>query len=179
VGAAEGQKRGDWILILGGVSAAGNRRALRLASEIAEEGLAAYWIDGFRERADGADLAVEVDGISGGAEIDVLTIVERLSEADQRALLARFASVLQSMLIEGGGRIGQRFMSVPKILYKASGLGRGRRYWAAVHGELELLEPLEPPVGIAYCDDTALTAAWHLARRWPGAYVGMNVMRAL
>lgn len=48
---------------------------------------------------------------------------------------------------------------------------RGYASWRLIRGEVLALSERLTPAEIVYCDDHALTAAWHAARLWPATPV--------
>lgn len=156
-----------WLLVLGGATTAGRRRALDVVHLDLMPGAEVWWLDG-------ADLPLDVDdigepnGIIGGGSDRTLLVWACGSDlgkaiADRR--LVRFGSGLgTSEALEPLRRIGHQ---VAQLAKRAGGLARGREYHQLVDQMLTAVAVSRPPSAVIHCDDVAVAAAWHLARRWP------------
>lgn len=186
-----------WVLILGGVSREGNRRARRAARQALEGGLAVVWFDGFAETHDdpsGSRVPLDVERPSA----DMLVVDYK--EAERRHWLNRMVEgvpeALESPLavLEGGlrrrgtgglvrlalrlrllvGRVGSLLRR--KLLKRIGLVFRSRLNWSLVSDYLvEMLRRSPGPEQVVYGDDFALTQAWRVARLLPDVRVSMEL----
>ena len=160
---------GDAVVVICGPIRAGNRRARRLAVTAAVAGCRVVWIDAFDERGSfRGDLPVD-EGCAGGsiewvsAESDLDTslrggrlwrLSDRISGWREMPMVRR-RSVLRGLL---GGVVSK--------LRRLRRLSRGGALWRCVRDQIDA--DGGTPAAIIHTDDVAVTAAWHLARRYPG-----------
>lgn len=165
-----------WILILGGLSRAGNRRARRVVAGVVGRGAVPVWIDGFDERREEDGERVVIDGLADDARVLVVPCAEQersLSEHGFTMRCSRWVGGTYSALerrrvatpVVRRGRGAAKLLE--RSLARAGGVGRGRRLWHLLRPELDSIDLDQRPTAVVYCDDYALTSAWYLSRRWP------------
>jgi len=146
-----------WVLVLGGVTRVGNRRARREIRRAGEEGRDVVWFDGFCETVaeTGERLAVEL-------KAGRLWIVD-LRSAEETTLAGRL-------------RLGTALRSnaLSRFLWKVIGrrlglLLRPRACWKVIREDILSLRSSPPPQAIILGDDIAVTSAWYAGRLWPGS----------
>lgn len=141
-----------WVVIFGGVTRTGNRRARRAAGRALEWGLDVVWFDGFEETDPKTGARVRVKAHpSNSAQMIVVgfrrqessTLAARLrnDETNPDALWRRFV-----------GRFGRLF--------------RARTCWSVVRDDVRRLSGVTDPTFIVYVDDHTLTSAWYAGRIW-------------
>ena len=184
-----------WVLVFGGTTREGNRRARRAIRAALQTDTNVLWFDGYSERQDAAagsrvplDVAVPegrvvvvdyaqqerahwlnqlVDNVPGAVMSTVVKTEERLVTAEPGRV------PLPTRL----RRAVERIMAVVrrKILNRLSLIFRGRTGWGMVKGDLAYLaKNAPPPVQIIYGDDFAVTLGWHAARVWLDARTSME-----
>lgn len=186
----------SWILIFGGVSRLGNRRARRFTTGALEARKHVVWIDGFEEehdRPEGGRVPLEIG--SGGCSVFVLRYrsqerglwVNRLATAIPRAIFApgsKIAEILGRSKHEKVAHFGRRIRRVTRrvgtaarsrFLARFASAFRGRGGYAILKPKLQEMAQLSRPSEIVFCDDFALTAAWHAARQWPDVRVSSEL----
>ena len=167
-------RRSRWILLLGGTTRVGNRRARRLVVELTKLGASVMWVDGFVETVPGAQGRVPIDGVPLGHKVEILEVKSEFVAASRHSLSALTEPLLVRLAKTGSraSSLARRFATFTRRL---ENLGRGRRFWSVVRRNLDEVGLGEPPTAVLYCDDSALLAAWHLARRWPSSAVGSSL----
>ena len=143
-----------WVLVLGGVTPLGHRRAQRIVSRIAATSANVIWVDGFERPGSEHEPSREVDLPS---HVTVISFARAQAES------------LAGRLIHGGtwrnrpllGRLWRSY------LRRLGGLLRPRSAWRVIKTEVHRLSTLSDPEAIVFCDDYALTSAWNCARIWP------------
>lgn len=175
----------SYVLVIGGVSRQGNRRARRFIKELALENRNIVWLDGFEEVfPDSAETRVPIGELPGGT---LTTLGYRNEESS--FLPNRLARWIPSLVYGFGSRIatwlgnssrdglahmGRRIRrvsrrvgnAVHKPLDKLASASRGYAGYRVLRPRMQMLRD-SPPVLVLYCDDFALTTAWHAARLWP------------
>lgn len=184
-----------WVLIFGGVTREGNRRARRAVSRALEEGWAVVWFDGYREVFE--DDPNERVQLGEDAPSDSVTVVDysddershwlnRMVERVPKALVRPLESTEQRVGANGRGiemtrrlrRSMARFMLGFQrvVLRRISQLFRGVVGWRLVRNDvLGLADAAVPPEQIIFGDEFALTQAWHAVRLWPDTEAAMEV----
>ncbi len=129
------------ILVFGGVSLEGFENARRLAERKASPGGGVVWFDGF----------------PGDKRRHPPTDGLYLFDYGERERNRRLNRLELKLL----GRLLKRWNTAT----------RGYASWRLIRGEVLALSRRVTPAEIVYCDDHALTAAWHAARLWPATPV--------
>lgn len=182
---------GDWLLILGGVTRSGNRRARRFAALALELGHNVVWLDGFEEALDEDGMRVPLDTEAPRAGLTVIGY----RDPEQRIILNRLANFFPK-IIHGAGsyaattlgvsssekvahmgrqirratrRIGNELFS--RVLNRIASMFRGYSGYRLTRKWFGHVAKISPPNAVVYCDEFALTMAWHLARQWPNTLV--------
>ncbi len=177
-----------WILLLGGVGRSGNRRARRFAASALESGRDVVWLDGFEEQMEdeaGTRVPTEVETVNGRL------FIVGYRDAEQRLAYNRVASWVSGVVYAAGSgaaevlgtskskavaHFGRRVRRVSrrvgnalfaKFFGRVASALRGRGGYRIMRGMLESLAVSRTPEVVVYCDDYALTLAWHCARLWP------------
>lgn len=181
---------GRWILIFGGVTREGNRRARAATEASAEVGIHVVWFDGYREVFnDRPDDRVALDDKVSTTQVLVIDYsadekrhwVNRMVDSVPAALLrplqateGQFRSGLPRRLHTSIGRAIRAFRRI--VLRRVSQVFRGAVGWSLVKNDVNAIARLvESPVQIVYGDDFAFTQAWHAVRIWPEVEAGMRV----
>ena len=142
-----------WVLVLAGLSASGERRGGRATADAAAAGHRVVVVTGAPGRLTGNN-----SWPSSAAVVDVGE-VER--ERHQAAMWSRV----------------ERVPGLPRparaVARRLNAAGRSRRLWKLLAPALTASHVM-PPTHVVYGDDYALTAEWHLARRWPGTHVSAS-----
>ena len=155
----------SWVLVVGGVTRPGNRRARRVAAKALARGLDVVWLDGFEETHPdtGARVPVDVDEPKGD-----LTSVGYVDAEEATA--------------SGRMRIGAGLRSNPitrwmwKLLLRRVGtILRPSAGWKAVRPTLGQLDSAVAPRNIVYCDDYAITIAWNAGRMWTNTTISTDL----
>ena len=187
---------GSWVLVLGGVSRVGNRRARRFSIQAAISGKKVVWFDGFEEvwedsakgRVDlPSDTPDEAIFVFGYRDQEQRFFLNRLANAVPRAVFAPgswAAKQLGRSSNESLAHFGRRIRRITrkvgealrsKFLGKLAAAFRGRAGYKIVRTQLVQLARSTTPSAIIFCDDFALTTAWHAARIWPDAPVSSEL----
>ena len=164
-GEAIAELEDNWVIVFGGVTRPGNRRARRLTKRALRKGIAVVWFDGFEERFENSGDRVPLD--EDGFDPDLLVV--GFAEAETRTLAGR--------LLSGQGFNGNSLgRAVWKIFLRRLGaVLRPRAGWQTIRPDVEALARGKPPQMILYCDDNAITSAWHAARIWASTPVGTDL----
>lgn len=150
-----------WVLVFGGVTRVGNRRARRAIDQAAGEGWGIVWFDGFCERSDKTGERVPVKG----ADTMQLTVVE-FSQEEERTLSGR----LRLGTVWRRNRIGQFFWT--RFGRRLGLILRPRACWKVVASDVHQLRTVPAPCAIVYGDEFALTSAWYAGRMWSSPPIG-------
>jgi hypothetical protein len=146
----------SWVLILGGVTRHGNRRARRVAVQMLKDGLDVVWFDGFEERDvdSGSRVPLEVPDVH-----PEITIVG-YRDAEDRSLAGRLRT--------GSGLKANPFTRAmwKLVLRRIGTVLRPRAGWKAIKPEIEMLAAGPAPRLIVYCDVYAITSAWYAGNQW-------------
>lgn len=153
-----------WVLVLGGISREGNRRARRNCVAALETGMDVVWFDGFEERHPRTGDSVPLSGVPSERSLVIIGYRERQ------------AASLSGRLIAGHSL---RRRKATRWLWKKATrrLGRalqGRSAWLATRPLMKPLTRKDAPAQIVYCDNVALTTAWYCARIWEETPVAMS-----
>jgi len=166
-----------WVLVLGGISRDGNRRARRAAREAASHGLNVLWLDGYEETYPGENSQrVPIEGLDGPGVV----VVAGFRQRERGSLLNRLsygspkANHLDSETDDEAGwdppstRIGRAVARIRTSLFrKINQVFRGYLLWRLLRPILARLHDSSPqPASIVYCDDYTIPAGWHAARIW-------------
>lgn len=133
-----------WLLIFGGITHAGRRRASRFAERGSEKDLAIVCFDGYSS-----------EPVSECGEAVVIAYAH-LELDSIGARLARYTP-------PGEGRLILLFR---KLVRRIGTLFRPYLTWRLLRPVVLGLGSARAPVAIAYCDDSAIPLAWHAARMW-------------
>lgn len=149
----------EWILLLGGVTRSGHRRAQRVLEEALRSGLDVVWFHGLTETE---PHAVDVSDSTSG-----LTII---------GFGEQLRATVSGRLRSGDGlrtnAIGRQLW---RGLRKIGGLLQPRACWRVIEEDIRRLAEKTPPTSIVYTDDQAITSAWYASRIWPGAPVATDL----
>lgn len=152
-----GSITGPWVLIFGGVTRQGNRRARRTASLSLASGHDVVWVDGFEETYPDSGERVPLEETEGTATLVVVGTV-----------------AAENLTLAGKMRTGSRLTRNPltrtlwKVLFRRLGtLLRARASWTVVRADIRSLATRDAPARIFYADDYAITSAWYAGRIWP------------
>lgn len=151
----------SWVLVLGGVTSLGHRRALRIVPRIATSDAKVIWLDGFQPRNSEASLS---DAVELPSHVSVI--------ASPRSKMAK----VSEWLAQGGSRLNRPLFRRlwRKSLRRFGSALRPRASWQNIRTEVRQMATLPSPDAIVFCDDLALTSAWHCARIWPDTPVGSD-----
>ena len=184
-----------WVLVFGGVSREGNRRARRAAAKALDNGFDVVWMDGYAEvfKDDGGH-RVPLDTNESGAVVIVdYSIAERahflnrMVQTIPDSLVAPVAAIerrLHASSAHGARQITQARRGLvammrkfrKKLLRRISQVFRGMVGWRVVRSDVQALAvSAPPPTYIVFGDDFALTQAWHAARIWTESPVGTEL----
>ena len=149
--------RRPWIVIFGGVTRVGNRRARRAATRALSWGLDVLWFDGYEE----------TDSVTG-ARVRLKTrptneaklIVVGFKQRESSTFAARLRDTSKS---GGGSRVKKVWRG---IAGRFGRLYRARTCWSIVRPDLRSLSQVGDPSFIVYVDDHTLTSAWYAGRIW-------------
>lgn len=187
-----------WIVVFGGVTREGNRRARRAIRAALEAGLSVVWFDGFSERWDDRrigdrvpidmpvpDEAVVVVDYEEVERRHWLTrviegapsaVVKPLESAEERVSSKRGSRV---SFVSSTRRLAQKLMALvyKKVLRRLFLVFRGVVGWRIVADDVRRLSgSTSAPRQIVYGDDFALTIGWHAARLWQETPTGMELI---
>lgn len=165
-----------WVLIVGGTTRGGNRAARQRVVEACSRGLAVVWIDGFEEKYNGAGRVAlrYMDDSDHVLVVCCADAVERRRAAGAFGRSARGLARLGAIAAQQSsgpqsrvGPVAGRLMTkVEQKLIHLGHLGDGRALWGLLRPHFEELDVEMRPEAVIYCDDAALTTAWHLAQEW-------------
>lgn len=184
-----------WILVLGGITREGNRRARRACRDAIDTGLNVVWFDGFEESFDdGSRVPIVVDHsfsvvVVGYRDTErghpINAMVTAVPDAIER-LFVKIESGAAASRVEFLSRLGTvlRRNIVPllatirkKLLRRFSQIFRGIVGWRIIRPALvSLVERAPSPSAVVYGDDFALTQAWRVARVWPEVPIDMELV---
>lgn len=165
-----------WVLVLGGISRAGNRRARRAARAAVRTGYHVLWFDGFEEvDPHHPDRRLEVLEPTGPDQVTVLgyKIVER-HQLLNRLAFGKLPETETGAIANGGDKkrwIGLMIFRLAlrirkRIIRKIYKAVRGYLNWRKLRPEILKLRSLPNPAFIVYCDEYATPSAWHATRIW-------------
>lgn len=176
-----------WILVLGGITREGNRRARRAIRNALDADTSSLWFDGYSERAREGDAErVPLDAAIPDGHVVVVDYAanrrrrwsNRMVEGVPRALLsplvraediAAGAAAKRVPVLTRVRRALQRVLGSfrSRLLRKIGLVVQGRVCWRIVENDFAfLLEHAPPPRQVVYGDDVALTQAWHVGKSW-------------
>ncbi|MGH3650094.1 MAG: hypothetical protein ACRDU9_05235 [Acidimicrobiia bacterium] len=153
-----------WVLVLGGVTRQGNRRARRACARALAAGADVVWFDGFGEIFPHSSRRVPLDHVASEANVFIV----EYQETEARTLSGRLRT--------GAGLQGRRSTRwIWQHLTRRLGMVlRPRAGWLAVRRDVAALEACAAPMAIVYGDDYALTSAWHAGRIWASPPIGID-----
>ena len=146
-----------WIVIFGGVTRIGNRRARRAANRALTWGLDVLWFDGYEESDSVTGARVRLKArpsndakliVVGFKQREASTFAARLRGNSKTRDGSRVNKVWRGM----AGRFGRLF--------------RARTCWSIVRADVRSLSEVADPSFIVYVDDHTLTSAWYAGRIW-------------
>ncbi len=153
-----------WVLIVGGLTRVGDQRARRAAEIALAADLSVVWFDGYEQEADSDGRRVPLGEVDSPDSIVVL-----YKDAERHLLLNRLDwSLSQSLKSPSLRRLRRKTV---RPLVAAT---RSYRNWRLLRIQIGMFD--SAPDHIVWCDDYGVSAAWHSARRWPGARVGMDLV---
>lgn len=143
-----------WLVVFGGVTRSGHRRARRVASRALDDGLDVVWFDGL-----------------GETDSDPMRIESSSSDVESNLVIVPFAAEL-SRTLSGRLRSGGWLRTSPigrqlwRLLRKVGSVLQPRACWLTVRADVRRLAGHSPPVAIVYTDDQSITSAWYASRIW-------------
>jgi hypothetical protein len=166
-----------WVLVIGGVSRDGNKRARRAAREAASEGLNVLWLDGYEEAEPGEGTTrVPIEGLNGPGSVVVagFRLRERSSLLNRLSYGSPKGSHSVAETEDGVGfdpptsHFGRAIAKLRKTLFrKFNQVFRGYLLWRLLRPTLaNLHDSSPPPTSIVYCEDYTIPTGWHAARIW-------------
>ena len=186
-----------WVMIFGGVTREGNRRARRAVSASIRKGWNVVWFDGFDERFDnGKGQRVPLDGAFGPEQISIYNYasderrlfvnkwIDRTPTDARNRLPTAESTVLQEASRPDAKRPAQFRPQVAKglssfwlkVIQRSSQILRGYFGWRLTKSDVQhLAKSAASPEMIIYGDDFAQTQAWHACRLWTETRAGMVV----
>lgn len=166
-----------WVLILGGVTREGNRRARRTASAALESGISVVWFDGFEESyesREGERVPLNQHRSAVGVPITIIGYAEHERGHWLNRMFNPLAG-LERPLPTGG--LSRTILT--KVLRRISLIFRGVIGWRLVKPDIEELARTAPaPIQIVFGDDFALTQAWYAARIWTRVPAAMELIES-
>jgi len=150
-----------WILVLGGVTRQGHRRASRAAATALASGLDVVWFDGYDETEEGFPREFPSAGKDEGGHL----VTVDFAEAESHTVSGR---------LRDGGRLKASPMGRwvwKQLLRRIGSLLRPRACWATIRSDIRILSDRRTPDAIVYTDPVAITSAWYAARIWTGVSV--------
>ena len=157
-----------WVLVLGGCTRPGNRRARRDVKTAVEHGFRAVWLDGFEEEVDGC--RAPIADLAAGAEVRIVRLRAMDEASNRRTVRSRLARLI------GSGSPGPRRKQLARSVKRLVQVGRGRRLRSIQMPIIDELAVSSRPDEVVYCDDLALATAWELSRRWPDVRIGSELV---
>lgn len=171
-----------WVLVIGGVSREGNRRARRASREAAARGLDVVWLDGYEEcDPENPENRLPISELVGDGE----TVILGFKDAERRQFLNRLSlGDSRTRLSSGdknGDEIGLRRQPrggiLGKVLRRANKALRGYLIWRRLRPTIRELKANSPaPSAIVYGDGHAVPTAWHTVRIWRNAPADMELL---
>lgn len=187
-----------WIVVFGGGSREGNRRARRAIGRALESDLSVVWFDGFGERWEDRKTSdrVPIDLPQPNGAVVVIDYVNeerqhwltRLVEGVPLAAVKPFEAVERRAaaprrqrvpILTPLRRLAHQLTGLmyKKVLRRIFLVFRGMVGWTIVREGVSVLSTsTSPPRRIIYCDDFALTIGWHAARVWPETPTSMELV---
>jgi len=145
-----------WVLIFGGVTREGNRRARRATAVALASGNDVVWFDGFEETDPDTGNRVPLDSAVSDEGLFILGFVER--EAQTLSAKLRLGGRLRS------SSLARKLWYA--VLRRVGLVLRPRACWKAVRDDVRVLAAASAPASILYCDDYSITSAWRAGRLW-------------
>lgn len=166
-GELDGARIGEhWVLVLGGVTREGNRRARRAATDALESDHDVVWFDGFEERHAETGERVPLDSVPNDARL----IVVGIQEIEENLVAGRLRTS-KTLQTNAATRWIWRY-----FLRRLGSILRPRACWRAIRSDVETLSHrMTAPAAIVYCDDFSITSAWYAARIWPNTRVSTTI----
>lgn len=145
-----------WVLVLGGVTRVGNRRARRAATEALQSEFDVVWFDGFEAKHPMTNDRVELE-LEG--ETTTLHVVGfGVAEVNTLAGRLRLSKALQTNPVV---RVIWRY-----LLRRLGTFLRARTCWGLIRPDVRRLSDGTPPSAIVFGDDYSITSAWYAGRIW-------------
>ena len=165
VGVVEPKHLGEsWVVVFGGVTRPGNRRARRFVVKALKKGFDVVWFDGFEERYQDSGVRVPLDE----TEFDATLAIVGYEEAESKTFGGRLRS-------GDGLRKNPLTRAIWKVILRRLGtILRPRAGWSAVRTGIESLAKGAAPQLIIYCDEYAITSAWYAGRLWKSVLISMD-----
>ncbi|HJQ90485.1 MAG TPA: hypothetical protein VJ950_02160 [Acidimicrobiia bacterium] len=143
-----------WLLVFGGVTRSGHRRARRVISRALDVGLDVVWFDGL-----------------GETESDPMRIGPLSSDVESNLVIVPFDADLTRTLsarMRSGGWLRTSPIGRPlwRFLRKVGSVLQPRACWLTVRADVRRLAGHSPPAAIVYTDDQSITSAWYASRIW-------------
>lgn len=184
-----------WLLVFGGVTREGNRRARRATEAALRSGMSVLWFDGFGEQMAGAE--TDRVPLDAPTEDGRLLVIDYTREEQNHWLYRTVREVPGAMvvpiekleaklprqrrshlpLLTRLRRLLQRMVGAlqKKVLGRLAQIFRGRVGWNLVKDDVAVLAASAPaPTQIVYGDDHALTQGWRAAKIWPEVATAME-----
>lgn len=153
-----------WVLVLGGVTRAGSRRAQRVAAAAVDSGNDVVWFDGLSDEDSDRDQQTPV---GQGSPMTLLVVDFHEVEASSWAARLRSPSRFQA---NGATRLLWRV-----ALRRVGSVLRPRACWTAIKSDIKRLSNASAPAAIVFCDDYSITSAWYSGKIWPDAPLTMEL----
>lgn len=164
-GPQAGTVREPWVLVFGGVTRMGTRRARRAVSEALESGFDVVWFDGSGDEQQETRKPVRLDR-GGIGRLHIVAYVD--AEAATLASRLRSGRALQSNpLLRALWR---------HVLRRIGSLLRARACWTTIRPDVKRLARGSAPAAIVCGDDHSITSAWYASRIWPDAPVSTQLV---
>lgn len=149
-----------WIIVFGGVTRKGNRRARRAASRALSMGMDVVWFDGYEESDPRTGYRLPLDI---GTTTDASAVVVGFKHEESVTLAGR---------LRVGGRARHNGMTRwlwTRSARRMGNLMRARSCWSVIRADVLRLKHLSEPTFIVFADDHTLTSAWYAGRVWKSA----------
>lgn len=145
-----------WIVVFGGVTRIGNRRARRAAARALSWGMDVVWFDGYEEvHPSGSRVRLKASP-TDGAKVVVVGFRNEESSGLAGRLRNRTA---------GDQEVETSRLWSPTTR-RVGNLLRSRACWTAVREDVRRISGIEDPKFIVFTDDHMITSAWYAGRIW-------------
>ena len=154
----------SWVLVFGGVTRPGNRRARRVVVKALKKGFDVVWFDGFEERYEDTEVRVPLDETVFDASLAIVDY----EETERKTFAGRLRS-------GDGLRSNTLTRTIWKVVLRRLGtILRPRAGWSAIRPGVESLAKGTAPQLIIYCDEYAITCAWYAGRLWRSVLISAD-----